>query len=183
MSVAASFDWRCLSGSTMAPFPHPAHRTGQADFPHPALGQDFTPLLSRATPSAVSEHSLELIGCPISMSFTTYCVCLELRSLPSTGVTRFQRYCEPLRHPTAPDLSLAGIRLVIPDHALRLPVLRTLSLCTCCRHYPGAATGRLFRSFHPAVSAFPERVVGSACASSFSRCYGADGGRDGTIVA
>ena len=38
----ASFDWRCLSGSTMAPFPHPAHRTGQADFPHPALGQDFT---------------------------------------------------------------------------------------------------------------------------------------------
>ena len=34
------------------------HRTGQADFPHPALGQDFTPLLSRATPSAVSEHSM-----------------------------------------------------------------------------------------------------------------------------
>ncbi len=26
-----------------APFPHPAHRTGRADFPHPALGQDFTP--------------------------------------------------------------------------------------------------------------------------------------------
>ena len=30
MSVAAPFVWRCLSGSTMAPFPHPAHRTGQA---------------------------------------------------------------------------------------------------------------------------------------------------------
>src|SRR5258705_13578900 len=43
ISVAASFVWRCLSGSAMAPFPHPAHRTGQADFPHPALGQDFTP--------------------------------------------------------------------------------------------------------------------------------------------
>src|SRR6266576_6752367 len=88
----------------MAPFPHPAHRTGQADFPHPALGQDFT--LSRATPSAASEHLLELIGCPISMSFTTYCVCLELRSLPSTGVTRLPRYYEPLRHPRAPSLSL-----------------------------------------------------------------------------
>src|SRR6266478_4000469 len=50
-----------------------------------------------------------------------------------------------------------------------LPVLRTLSLCTCCRHYPGAAAGRILRSAHPAVSAFPERVVGSACASSFSR--------------
>ena len=35
---------------------------GQADFPHPALGQDFT--LSRATPA--SEHLLELIGFPIS---------------------------------------------------------------------------------------------------------------------
>src|SRR6201987_1992236 len=52
--LSASFVWRCLSGSAMAPFPHPAHRTGQADLPHPALGQDFTPLLSRATPSAVS---------------------------------------------------------------------------------------------------------------------------------
>ena len=76
---------------------------------------------------------------------------------------------EPLRHPMASGLSLAGIRLVIPDHALGLPVLRTLSLCTCCRHYPGAAPGRTRRSSHPAVSAFPERVVGSACTSSFSR--------------
>src|SRR5713101_6248525 len=96
------------------------HTIGQADFPHPALGQDFT--LSRAMPSAASEHLLELIGFPISRSFTTYCVCLELRSLPSTGVTRLPRYYEPLRHPRAPGLSLAGVRLVIPDHALGLPV-------------------------------------------------------------
>src|SRR5258705_12051551 len=41
--LSASFVWRCLSGSTMTPFPHPAHRTGHADLPHPALGQDFTP--------------------------------------------------------------------------------------------------------------------------------------------
>src|SRR5215207_3039462 len=125
----------------MAPFPHPAHRTGQADFPHPALGQDVT--LSRATPSAASEHLLELIGFPISRSFTTYCVCLELRSLPSTGVTRLPRYYEPLRHPRAPSLSLTGFRLVIADHALGLPVFRALSLCTCRRHYPGAASERI----------------------------------------
>src|SRR5215470_6129610 len=43
ISVAAPFVWRCLTGSAVAPFPHPAHRTGQADLPHPALGQDFTP--------------------------------------------------------------------------------------------------------------------------------------------
>src|SRR6516225_8035971 len=43
VSVSASFVWRCLSGSAVASFPHSAHRTGQADLPHPALGQDFTP--------------------------------------------------------------------------------------------------------------------------------------------
>src|SRR5208337_3954007 len=132
-------------------------------------GSRVLPSLSRATPSAVSERCPELIGCPIPRSFTTYCVCLELRSLPSPGVTRLQRYSEPLRHPKAPGLSLTGVRLIIPDHAMGLPVLRTLSLCTCCRHYPGAATGRRLRSSRPAVTAFPENVVGSACTSSFSR--------------
>src|ERR1700731_2689006 len=127
------------------------------------------PSLSRVTPSAVSEHVSELLGCPISRSLTTSCVCLELRPLPSTGITRLQRYCEPLRNPSAPGLSLAGVRLIIPDHASGLPVLRALSLCTCCRHYPGAAAGRTPRSSHPAVSAFPGRVAGSACTSSFSR--------------
>jgi hypothetical protein len=43
MSVAAPFVWRCLRSSTIAPFPHPSHRTGRADCPHPALGQDLTP--------------------------------------------------------------------------------------------------------------------------------------------
>src|SRR5207342_812524 len=49
---------------------------------------------------------------------------------------------EPLRLPRAPSLSLAGVRLGIAAHALGSPVLRTLSLCTCCRQYPGTATGR-----------------------------------------
>src|SRR3954447_10791389 len=43
ISVSAPFVWRCLTGATLAPFPHPAHRTGRADFPHPALGQGLTP--------------------------------------------------------------------------------------------------------------------------------------------
>jgi hypothetical protein len=37
ISVSAPFVWRSLSGSTLTPF------TGQADFPHPALGQNFRP--------------------------------------------------------------------------------------------------------------------------------------------
>ena len=92
----------------------------------------------------------------------------EGTSTPMTHALPSTHY-EPLRHPTAPGLSLAGVRLVIPDHAMGLPVLRTLSLCTCCRQYPGAAAERRLRSSHPAVSAFPEIAVGSACTSSFSR--------------
>ena len=59
--------------------------------------------------------------------------------------------------------------MIIPDHALGLPVLRALSLCTCRRHYPGAAAGCIPRSSHPAVSAFPDSTIVSACTSSFSR--------------
>src|SRR5215471_6324435 len=61
------------------------------------------PSLSRATPSAVSEHFSELLGCPISRSLTTYCVRLELRSRPSPGIARLHRYNGPLRLPRAPN--------------------------------------------------------------------------------
>src|ERR1700686_4001522 len=150
------------------------HTTGQADLPHPALGQDLT--LSRATPSAVSDQLSKLIGFPISRSFPTYCVCLELRSLSSPGITRLQRYYEPLRHPKAPGLSLAGFRLVVADHALGLPVFRTLSLCTCCRHYPGAAAGRTASLTSPSRISLPRKgrrvglrlVLFEAC-SAFTR--------------
>src|SRR5208282_3176887 len=48
------------SSDDHTPFPHPAHRTGQADFPHPALGQGSRFL--RVTRSATSEHLLGLLG-------------------------------------------------------------------------------------------------------------------------
>ena len=106
---------------------------------------------------------------PNLRSLATCCVRPEPRPLPSTGVTRLPRYYGPIRHLTAPGPSVTGIRLAVPGHAARLPVLRALSLCTCCRHYPGTATGGPALLIRPAISAFPERVVGSACASSFSR--------------
>ena len=106
---------------------------------------------------------------PNLRSLATCCVRLEPRPLPSTSVTRLPRYYGPIRHLTAPGPSVTGIRLAVPGHAARLPVLRALSLCTCCRHYPGTATGGPALLIPPAISAFPERVVGSACASSFSR--------------
>src|SRR5262245_43341161 len=62
---------------------------------------------------------------------------------------RFNNFWRPLRLPTPLGLSLAGLRLVIADRALGSPVLRALSLCTCCRHYPGAAAGRTLSLIHP----------------------------------
>ena len=60
----------------------------------------------------------------------------------------------------AADLSLAGVRLVIADLALGLPVLRTLSLCTCRRQYPGVAAGRNLRSLpsHFSLPRYGSRV-------------------------
>ena len=47
--------------------------------------------------------------------------------------------------------------------------MRALSLCTCCRHYPGTATGGTAVLIRPVMSAFPGMAAGSACASTFSR--------------
>src|SRR5262249_30905926 len=72
---------------------------------------------------------------------------LELRSLPSTGVTRLRRYYEPLRHPRRPGLSLAGFRLAVTRrHRWGLPVFRVSPVSTCRRHYPGGTAGCLHRS-------------------------------------
>ncbi|MBN6743124.1 hypothetical protein JKG47_22115 [Acidithiobacillus sp. MC6.1] len=102
-------------------------------------------------------------------SLITCCVDPELRPLPSTGITRLPRYYEPLRHPQAPGLSVTGVRLVVPDHAKGLPVLRALSLYACCRHYSGTATGGPSLLIHPVVSDFPGMAAGSSCASTFSK--------------
>jgi hypothetical protein len=64
---------------------------------------------------------------PNLRSLTTCCVCPELRLLPSTGITRFHQYYEPLRHPSAPGPSLAGVRLVF---------LTTLWGLPCCVRFP-----------------------------------------------
>ena len=89
---------------------------------------------------------------PNLLPLSTCCVCLELRSLPSTGITQLRRYYGPIRHPKMPGLSVTGVQLVVPDHIEGFPVLRALSLCTCCRHYPGAATVFVFGQSHSRIS-------------------------------
>ena len=50
LSVPAPFVWRCLNSWAITPFPHPPHRTGHADLPHPALGQELTPSHTKGHP-------------------------------------------------------------------------------------------------------------------------------------
>ena len=55
----------------------------------------------------------ELLGSsPFSLSVVASRVRLQLRPLPSIGVTRLRRYYEPLRHPSRPGLSLASCQLI-----------------------------------------------------------------------
>src|SRR6516162_5919083 len=167
-SVAAPFVWRCPSTPAMAPFPHPAHRTGRADLPHPALGQDIT--LAHATPSAVPEHFAKFDRLPNLRVLTASGVGPELRPLSSTGVTRLPRYYRPLRHPKAPDPSLTGDRLLILKHALGLPVLRASSWCTCCRQYPGTAAEFLFARSLSRISLPRKRRRVDLCIFLFEDC-------------
>jgi hypothetical protein len=103
---------------------------------------------------------------------------LELRPLPSTGVTQLPRYYEPLRHPGRPGLSLAGVRLrVTRPHRSGLPVFRWIPVS---RHAivvtPVARrVGSLVGQPLPAVSllasgcGLPRLVAGSAPPSVVSR--------------
>ena len=63
---------------------------------------------------------------PNLLSFSTCCVNLELRPLPSTVITRLQRYYGPIRHPTTPSLSLAGVWLVS-----RITTWQGFPCCVC----------------------------------------------------
>lgn len=48
LSVSAPFVRRCLTSRAITSFPHPARRTGLADFPHPALFQNIKPSRSKS---------------------------------------------------------------------------------------------------------------------------------------
>src|SRR5215831_6894393 len=75
---------------------------------------------------------------PLHRLWATSDVDLELRSLPSPGVTRLRRYYEPLRHPRRPGLALAGLRLAVTRrHRWGFPCCAALRVQACRRQYPG----------------------------------------------
>ena len=131
VAVVRSFRLPVPQYPNRAPFPPPAHRTGRADFPHPALGEGSRSW--RATPSAVSGHFPKWIGSsPISWSRTASCVRLQPRPLPSAVITRFIGTMGLSDTPKTARPFPRG--LPVDGHTpspLGLPVLR---LFFCCRH-------------------------------------------------
>ena len=137
----------------------------------PASGSRRRRTLLRVTRSATSEHLLGLPGSsPIPRPLVALRVSLQLRPLPSTGVTRLPRYCGPLRHPTRPGLALTSCRLTHLRSPLGLPVLRLLPVA--CMPSPIPRQDRatcsliLLRRRRPSPN---ERRVGS-CIACFEAC-------------
>src|SRR4051794_25450020 len=107
---------------------------------------------------------------PISRLSVTSCVGLELRPLPSTGVTRLRRYYGPLRNPRRPSLSLAGVWLKgerpFADRVSRvalISVYRHAVVITPVARWVLIARGTVYSNrFHssPAAAAFPFFVQG-----------------------
>jgi len=109
------------------PFPDPAHRTGRADFPHPALGEGITPLW-RGAPPAASGRFQELPGSsPIPRPSPLPALAFNQGPFPPPPPAGLPRYYGPLRHPVRPGLALAGVRLAVTRrHHAGLPVLRPI---------------------------------------------------------
>jgi hypothetical protein len=83
-------------------------------------------LLSRATPSAVSDHYSEFNRLP-NLQVHHHVVSVELRPLPSTGITGFSVTTNLSRRSARPGPR--GLPVVVVRPRLGASVLRTLSLC------------------------------------------------------
>ena len=112
----------------------------------------------------------ELLGSsPFSLSVVASCVRLQLRLLPSTGVTRLHQYYEPLRHPSQPSLSLTSCQLI--PTAITAGTSRVASdpLCLHAVAITPAGSMEAVRSYPPIDIGLPRHSGGSAPALTVSR--------------
>ncbi len=138
------------------------------------------PIRSFAWPSgiasvAASGSSRALLGSlPIASIPCRFVRVLKPGPLPSTGITRFHRYYEPLRHPPKPTTH-GGCWVKPIPHSGGLPVLPVAPYWHAVTHHPGEAD-RLCRPFatdlcqpSPSPGRVGLRVVSFGAASVFTR--------------
>ena len=110
------------------------------------------------------------LGYPISRPLAAYCVCLEPRPLPSTGITRLLRYYGPLRHLEQPGTSLAGVPLKVTRlHCFEASRVASDFLCRHAGAYTPAESGNAFVARFFPDDGLPRFDIGSASAMSVSR--------------
>ena len=137
-AVAGSFDCRCRTTASMprfhTPLIEPCRRISRTRLSDKTLQSSGHVGWWTAGAVRASGTSEALRGSyrltPISGPSVPWSLGPELRLLPSAGITRPRRYYGPLRHPTRPGLSLAGVRLTVTRrHREGLPVLLRVSVC------------------------------------------------------
>jgi hypothetical protein len=122
------------------------------------------------TLSATSENNLGVVRLIANLPFVVAsCVRLQLRPLPSTGITRLRRYCEPLRHPIRPGRSLASCQLI--HTAITAGTSRVAHGPLCLHAVANTPAGlmELVRSYDSTNFGLPRNRGGSAPALVFSR--------------
>ena len=121
------------------------------------------------TLSATSENNLGVVRLIANLpSVVASCVRLQLRPLPSTGVTRLRQYYEPLRHPIRPGLSLTSCQLIFIVIAAGASRVASGLLYVHAIAITPAGSMELVRSSISIVNGLPCVTVRSAPAITFS---------------
>ena len=122
------------------------------------------------TPSATSENNWELSGSsPISLSVVASYVRLQLRPLPSAGVTQLRQYYGPRRHPSQPGRSLASCQLIHTTVTAGTSRVAYGPLCLHAVANTPAGLMEFVRSYDSTNFGLPSNRDGSAPALRFSR--------------
>src|SRR3954465_15029016 len=91
----------------------------------------------------------------------------EVRVLPSAGITRPQRYRDPVRHPPGPPPD-SDVEATTLAHDGPPPITR-FTLPTCRAHYPDGPERVLLSVASPSHAGLPRYSGGSASITSLSR--------------
>jgi hypothetical protein len=151
----------------MIPFPLPAHRTGRADLPHPALGQGNMP--EHVTRCAVPGTSRSSQGCPNLHALAAVRVALNQGPFPPPALPGFLSTTSPSATPPNPAwLSRATGWCLLPSIRRGFPCCIGLPSVRAVATTPAEEPGACFAHFPSPVSLPPVRVE-SASASRFSR--------------
>ena len=122
------------------------------------------------TPSATSRINSGVVRLIANLpSIVASCVRLQLRPLPSTGITRLRQYCEPLRHPIRPGLSLTSCQLIRTAITAGTSRVAYGPLCLHAVANTPAGLMKFIRSYYSINFGLPSNRDGSAPALSFSR--------------